>query len=123
MLGARDLAFPRVNITSWYFFIAGGTLALAGLAIGGVDTGWTFYTPLSTRYAQGYVVLVCFGIILSGYSSDYHGLNFIVTIHKLRPPGMGSLTLAPLPVVALLDIGDLRSRDAGIYDANDPPCV
>ena len=89
MLGARDLAFPRVNITSWYFFIAGGTLALAGLAIGGVDTGWTFYTPLSTRYAQGYVVLVCFGIILSGYSSIATGLNFIVTIHKLRPPGMG----------------------------------
>ena len=89
MLGARDLAFPRVNIMSWYFFIAGGTLALAGLAIGGVDTGWTFYTPLSTRYAQGYVVLVCFGIILSGYSSIATGLNFIVTIHKLRPPGMG----------------------------------
>jgi cytochrome c oxidase subunit 1 len=89
MLGARDLAFPRVNLTSWYFFIAGGVLALAGLAIGGVDTGWTFYTPLSTRYAQGYVVLVCFGIILSGYSSIATGLNFIVTIHKLRPPGMG----------------------------------
>ena len=89
MLGARDLAFPRVNIISWYLFISGGILALIGLAAGGVDTGWTFYAPLSTNYAKGYVTLVCFGIILSGYSSIATGLNFIVTIHKLRPPGMG----------------------------------
>ncbi|MBV9538210.1 MAG: cbb3-type cytochrome c oxidase subunit I, partial [Acidisphaera sp.] len=89
MLGARDLAFPRLNLASWYLFMAGGVLSLAGLGIGGVDTGWTFYTPLSTKYAQGYVVLVCVGIILSGYSSIATGLNFIVTIHKLRPPGMG----------------------------------
>ncbi len=89
MLGARDLAFPRVNLTSWYLFMAGGIMALAGLAIGGVDTAWTFYTPLSTNYSHGYVTLVCVGIILSGYSSIATGLNFIVTIHKLRPPGMG----------------------------------
>jgi cytochrome c oxidase subunit 1 len=89
MLGARDLAFPRLNLASWYLFIAGGLLALAGLALGGVDTGWTFYTPLSSQYAQGYIVLACFGIILAGYSSIATGLNFIVTIHKLRPPGMG----------------------------------
>ncbi len=89
MLGARDLAFPKVNIISWYLFMAGGLLALWGLAAGGVDTGWTFYTPLSTNYAKGYLTLVCCGIILSGYSSIATGLNFIVTIHKLRPPGMG----------------------------------
>jgi len=89
MLGARDLAFPRVNLASWYLFVTGGVIALAGLALGGVDTGWTFYTPLSSRYAQGYVVLVCVGVILSGYSSIATGLNFMVTIHKLRPPGMG----------------------------------
>ena len=89
MLGARDLAFPRVNITSWWLFMAGGIMALSGLAIGGVDTAWTFYVPLSTAYAKGYVSLVCFGIILSGYSSIATGLNFMVTIHKLRPPGMG----------------------------------
>ena len=88
MLGARDLAFPRVNLSSWYLFIAGGLIALAGLAIGGVDTGWTFYTPLSTNYAHGYVTLVCVGIILSGYSSIATGLNFMITIHTLRPPGM-----------------------------------
>ena len=88
MLGARDLAFPRVNLASWYLFMSGGILALFGLAAGGVDTGWTFYTPLSTNYAKGYVTLVCLGIILSGYSSIATGLNFMITIHKLRPPGM-----------------------------------
>ena len=89
MLGARDLAFPRVNLASWYMFMTGGVLALIGLAAGGVDTGWTFYTPLSTGYAHGFVTIIVFGIILSGYSSIATGLNFIVTIHKLRPPGMG----------------------------------
>jgi len=88
MIGARDLAFPRINLMSWYLFMAGGIIALVGLFAGGVDTGWTFYTPLSTQYAKGYVTLVCCGIILSGYSSIATGLNFIVTIHKLRAPGM-----------------------------------
>jgi cytochrome c oxidase subunit 1 len=89
MIGARDLAFPRLNLMSWYLFLAGGLLSLAGLAAGGVDTGWTFYTPLSTSFSKGYLVLVCCGIILSGYSSIATGLNFIVTIHRLRAPGMG----------------------------------
>ena len=89
MLGARDLAFPRINLMSWYLFITGGILALIGLFAGGVDTAWTFYTPLSTDYAKGYVALVCCGIIISGYSSIATGLNFMVTIHTLRPPGMG----------------------------------
>ena len=88
MLGARDLAFPRVNLTSWYLFMVGGVTALTGLAAGGVDTAWTFYTPLSTGYSHGWMMLVCLGIILSGYSSIATGLNFIVTIHRLRPPGM-----------------------------------
>jgi cytochrome c oxidase subunit 1 len=88
MIGARDLAFPRINLMSWYLFMIGGIIALVGLFAGGVDTGWTFYTPLSTQYAKGYVTLVCCGIILSGYSSIATGLNFIVTIHKLRAPGM-----------------------------------
>ena len=88
MLGARDLAFPRLNLASWYLFIAGGAIALVGLFAGGVDTAWTFYTPLSTTYSKGYVTLVCLGIILSGYSSIATGLNFMITIHRLRPPGM-----------------------------------
>jgi cytochrome c oxidase subunit 1 len=89
MLGARDLAFPRVNLLSWYLFILGGAVTLYALIIGGADTGWTFYTPLSTEQALGHVVPVVIGIFISGFSSIATGLNFIVTIHQLRPPGMG----------------------------------
>ncbi len=88
MLGARDLAFPRVNLMSWYLFMAGGVCAVYALFAGGVDTGWTFYTPLASSYAKGHVVAVACGIALSGFSSIATGLNFIVTIHRLRPPGM-----------------------------------
>jgi cytochrome c oxidase subunit 1 len=95
MIGARDLAFPRLNLMSWYFYVAGGLLTLLALLLGGVDTGWTFYEPLSTAYANGYVVLAVLGIFISGFSSVLTGLNFIVTIHKLRAPG---LTWYRLPV-------------------------
>jgi len=88
MIGARDLAFPRVNLISWYLFMAGGVCALIALFYGGLDTGWTFYTPLSSNYSKGFVDLAAFGIILVGYSSIATGLNFIVTIHRLRAPGM-----------------------------------
>jgi cytochrome c oxidase subunit 1 len=88
MLGARDLAFPRLNLLSWYFFIAGGLLTIAALLFGGVDTGWTFYEPYSTLYANGYIILAVLGIFVSGFSSVLTGLNFIVTTHKLRAPGM-----------------------------------
>jgi cytochrome c oxidase subunit 1 len=88
MLGARDLAFPKINLMSWYLFIIGGTLTVVSLFWGGVDTGWTFYTPLSSAYAKGHVVIAAFGIILAGFSSIATGLNFIISIHKLRAPGM-----------------------------------
>ncbi len=88
MLGARDLAFPRLNLLSWYFFIGGGLLTIAALLFGGVDTGWTFYEPYSTLYANGYIILAVLGIFVSGFSSVLTGLNFIVTTHKLRAPGM-----------------------------------
>ena len=88
MIGAKDLAFPRLNLASWYLFIAGGLVTLAALLMGGVDTGWTFYEPYSTYYANGYVILAISGIFLSGFSSILTGLNFIVTVHKLRAPGM-----------------------------------
>jgi len=88
MLGARDLAFPKLNLISWYLFMAGGFCALYALFTGGVDTGWTFYTPLSSNYAQGHVVAVVAGIFISGFSSIATGLNFIVTIHRLRAPGL-----------------------------------
>ncbi|MBV9655279.1 MAG: cbb3-type cytochrome c oxidase subunit I, partial [Acetobacteraceae bacterium] len=66
MLGARDLAFPRINLLSWYLFMAGGVLALYALFAGGLDTGWTFYTPLSTAYTRSYVVIAALGIVFSG---------------------------------------------------------
>jgi cytochrome c oxidase subunit 1 len=88
MVGARDLAFPRLNLFSWYLFIAAGSITLWALFTGGVDTGWTFYTPLSTSYARSHVTLAALGIFLAGFSSIATGLNFIVTIHRLRAPGL-----------------------------------
>jgi cytochrome c oxidase subunit 1 len=88
MLGARDLAFPRLNLLSWYLFIAGGAVALYALFWGGLDTGWTFYTPLSSQYSYGNLVPAVIGVFLAGFSSIATGLNFIVSIHRLRAPGM-----------------------------------
>jgi cytochrome c oxidase subunit I len=88
MLGARDLAFPRLNLLSWYLFILAGLVALYALIIGGVDTGWTFYTPLTSFYSQGHVVATVAAVFIAGFSSIATGLNFIVSIHTLRAPGM-----------------------------------
>ncbi|HXU44642.1 MAG TPA: cbb3-type cytochrome c oxidase subunit I, partial [Thermoanaerobaculia bacterium] len=88
MIGAKDLAFPRINLLSWYIYILGGGFALWAMIHGGVDTGWTFYTPLSTNYAKGQVVAAALGVFIAGFSSILTGLNFIVTIHRMRAPGM-----------------------------------
>ena len=88
MIGARDMAFPRLNLASWYIYVLGGLFTLAALIAGGVDTGWTFYTPLSTRFAEGNVILVICGVFIVGFSSILTGLNVIVTVHKLRAPGL-----------------------------------
>jgi cytochrome c oxidase subunit 1 len=88
MVGARDLAFPRLNLLSWYLYMAGGTIVLAGMIWGGIDTGWTFYTPYSSMYSNTNVSLVIVGIFLGGFSSITTGINFIVTVHKMRAPGM-----------------------------------
>jgi cytochrome c oxidase subunit 1 len=88
MIGARDLAFPRLNLASWYIFILGGLFTLTAAAAGGVDTGWTFYTPYSSIYSNTHVVLTVVGVFVTGFSSILTGLNFIVTIHKMRAPGM-----------------------------------
>ena len=88
MVGARDLAFPRLNLFSWYLFVAGGALTIYALVSGGVDTGWTFYAPYSTSYANGYVYAVATGVFITGFSSILTGLNFIVTIHEMRAPGL-----------------------------------
>jgi cytochrome c oxidase subunit 1 len=88
MIGAKDLAFPRINLLSWYIYIIGGLFALSAAAMGGVDTGWTFYTPLSSTYSNTFVLTAATGVFISGFSSILTGLNFIVTIHKMRAPGM-----------------------------------
>ncbi|CAN5585769.1 hypothetical protein BH18VER2_BH18VER2_00930 [soil metagenome] len=88
VFGARDVAFPKLNLLSWYLFIGGGALALWSFIHGGVDTGWTFYTPFSTTYANSHVISMAAGIFVAGFGSILTGLNFIVTIHKMRAPGL-----------------------------------
>ncbi len=88
MLGAKDLAFPKLNLASWYVFTIGGILGLGSIIFGGVDTGWTFYTPYSSTYANSQVILAALGIFIAGFASIMTGLNFIVTIHKMRAPGL-----------------------------------
>jgi cytochrome c oxidase subunit 1 len=88
MIGAKDLAFPRINLASWYIFMIGAGLALYAILAGGVDTGWTFYAPYSTVASNTYVLTMAIGIFINGFSSILTGLNFIVTIHRMRAPGM-----------------------------------
>jgi cytochrome c oxidase subunit 1 len=88
MIGAKDLALPRINLLSLYIYWIGGGLTLWALMQGGVDTGWTFYTPYSTTFSNTYVMAVGLGIFINGFSSILTGLNFIVTIHTMRAPGM-----------------------------------
>src|SRR6188474_1230724 len=88
MIGAKDLAFPRINLLSWYIYLLGGIITIYALLAGGVDTGWTFYVPYSTTFSNSYVIAAGLGIFISGFSSILTGLNFIVTIHTMRAPGM-----------------------------------
>jgi cytochrome c oxidase subunit 1 len=87
MLGAEDVAFPRLNLASWYVYVLGSFFALYSIISGSVDTGWTFYTPYSTDTTAA-VIPMTLGLFIIGFSSIFTGINFIVTIHKLRAPGM-----------------------------------
>jgi cytochrome c oxidase subunit 1 len=88
MIGAKDLAFPKINLLSWYLYLFGAGFILTAMILGGVDTGWTFTTPLSTHYVNTHVVTAGLGVFIVGFSSIFTGLNFIVTIHRMRAPGM-----------------------------------
>ena len=88
MIGAKDLAFPKINLLSWYIYIVAGLLAVWALIAGGVDTGWTFYTPYSTTFSNQYVLAAGLAVFINGFSSILTGLNFIVTVHTMRAPGM-----------------------------------
>ncbi len=88
MIGAKDLAFPKINLLSWYLYLAGGALTLGAMISGGVDTGWTFTTPMSTHFSNTNVITTGLAIFIAGFSSIFTGLNFIVTLHRMRAPGM-----------------------------------
>src|SRR5436309_650643 len=88
MIGAKDLAFPRINLLSWYIYIAAALLYLFCIMTGGVDTGWTFYTPYSSLFSNTHVVEAGLAIFIAGFSSILTGLNFVVTVHRMRAPGM-----------------------------------
>src|SRR5216110_237426 len=133
MIGARDLAFPRINLLSWYLYIIGGVIALTAVVRGSVDTGWTFYAPFSSTYSNTHVILTAIGVFVSGFSSILTGLNFIVTIHTMRAPGMtwnrlplfvwghyatSLIQVLGTPVIAitLVLLGLERVLHAGIFD-------
>jgi cytochrome c oxidase subunit 1 len=88
MIGAKDLAFPRINLLSWYLYIIAGVVYVHCILTGGVDTGWTFYTPFSTVFSNTRVIEAGIAIFIAGFSSILTGLNFVVTIHRMRAPGM-----------------------------------
>ncbi|HEX9163866.1 MAG TPA: cytochrome c oxidase subunit I [Thermoanaerobaculia bacterium] len=88
MLGAKDLAFPRINLLSWYLYVIGALFGIYVIVTGGVDTGWTFYTPFSTQYSNTHVFATTLGAFITGFSSILTGLNFIVTTHRMRAPGL-----------------------------------
>jgi len=133
MIGCKDLAFPKLNLLSWYILVAGGLFVLYAMLVGGVDTGWTFYVPFSTSYANTYVILTAVGIFIIGFSSILTGLNFIVTIHRMRAPGLTWFRLplfiwsiyatsviqvlaTPVLAVTLLLIAVERAFHFGIFD-------
>ncbi|RPI87059.1 MAG: cytochrome c oxidase subunit I [Chloroflexi bacterium] len=88
MIGARDMAYPTLNLASWYVFMIGGIITFGAVLWGGVDTGWTFYTPYSSQYSNGAVIIAIVGVFIAGFSSIFTAINIIVTTHKLRAPGM-----------------------------------
>lgn len=133
MVGARDLAFPRLNLFSWYLYNAGGLFTLYTMVTGGIDTGWTFYAPYSSSYTLSDPVPVVVGIFILGFSSILTGLNFIVTIHTMRAPGLTWFRLplfiwasyatsviqvlgTPVVAIALVLLGFERLTGVGIFD-------
>ncbi|MGZ4778744.1 MAG: cytochrome c oxidase subunit I, partial [Thermoanaerobaculia bacterium] len=88
MLGAKDLAFPKINLLSWYLYMIAAVMGLVIIITGGVDTGWTFYTPFSTQYSNSHVFGTTLAAFIAGFSSILTGLNFIVTVHRMRAPGL-----------------------------------
>ncbi|MEX1063345.1 MAG: cytochrome c oxidase subunit I [Balneolaceae bacterium] len=133
-LGCKDVAFPRVNLLSYYIYVIGAIITLTAIFTGSVDTGWTFYTPYSTA-TEGSIMLMTFGVFILGFSSILTGLNFIVTIHRLRSPGLGwnklplflwglyatsiiQILATPVLAITLLLLTMERLLGIGIFDPN-----
>src|SRR3954451_46861 len=133
MIGAKDLAFPKINLLSWYIYVVGALFTTYAVVRGGVDTGWTFYAPYSSTFSNSYVLAAAVGVFISGFSSILTGLNFIVTVHKMRAPGMtwsrlplfvwsnyatGLIQVLGTPVIAitLLLLAFERVARVGIFD-------
>ncbi len=132
-LGTKDLAFPRINLLSWYIYVVGAVTTLAAVFLGGVDTGWTFYTPYSSMASNTNVVIAALGVFITGFSSILTGFNFIVTIHRMRAPGMTwfrmplflwahyatSLVMilgTPVVAITILLVAAERALGFGIFD-------
>lgn len=133
MVGAKDLAFPKINLLSWYLYMVAGVLTLWAMLTGGLDTGWTFYTPLSSNYATGAIMPVAIGIFINGFSGILTGLNFIVTIHRMRAPGLTwfrmplfvwgmyatsiiQVLATPVLAITIVLLGAERLLHVGIFD-------
>jgi cytochrome c oxidase subunit 1 len=134
MIGARDVAFPRLNLASWYIYVLGASFTTYAVVTGGVDTGWTFYTPYSTMASTTQVMPTALGIFIVGFSSILTGLNFIVTIHRMRAPGLTWFRLplfvwslyatsliqilaTPVLAITVMLLGLERLLHVGIFDA------
>ena len=132
-VGAKDVAFPKLNLFSWYLFMAGAAITIYALFRGGVDSGWTFYTPFSTSYSTTYITAAAIGIFVNGFSSIITGINFIATIHRMRAPGLTWFRLpifiwsmyatsiifvlaTPVLAITLLMIAVERIFQVGIFD-------
>jgi cytochrome c oxidase subunit 1 len=135
MIGARDLAFPKINLLSWYVYTLGAGFTVVAMVTGGVDTGWTFYTPYSSTYANTNVILTALGVFITGFSSILTGLNFVVTIHKMRAPGLTWFRLplfiwahyatslimllgTPVLAITIVLVALERGLGIGIFDPN-----
>ncbi|MFN7963713.1 MAG: cytochrome c oxidase subunit I [Thermoanaerobaculia bacterium] len=135
MIGAKDLAFPKINLLSWYLYMIGGGLTMYAMVRGGVDTGWTFYTPFSSTYSNTHVMATAIGVFINGFSGILTGVNFIVTIHRMRAPGLTWFRLplfvwghyatsliqvlgTPVVAIAIALVGLERLFHLGIFDAS-----
>ncbi|HSQ55052.1 MAG TPA: cbb3-type cytochrome c oxidase subunit I [Gemmata sp.] len=133
MIGAKDMAFPKLNIASWYVYLIGAAFGVWAILTGGIDTGWTLYPPYSSRSSQSNVVPGVIGVFIAGFSSIMTGLNIMVTVHKMRCPGMtwGRLPLfvwalygtsliqllgTPVIAITVLLLGVERVAGIGIFD-------